>query len=201
MLVSGIKSRPVYPGLKADPYARHNVILAEGLGADAVIEMRAKAPPGFAGKSSILYTPGANNGHDNEARLKALNTADFWIFPSVQTLLFRFAGMLGSMTMGTRIYLAGTEGFIGSASQLAVSHGVNNMSLITEHRGSEARRVQCVHCKGFNEGVTTNPCVCGHCGLNLLVRDHFSRRLNAFQGVRIDAECPGEVPAQEVLYK
>ena len=28
----------------------------------------------------------------------------------------------------------------------------------------------------------------------LFVRDHFSRRLGAFQGVCIDAETPGDVP-------
>jgi hypothetical protein len=28
----------------------------------------------------------------------------------------------------------------------------------------------------------------------LLVRDHYSRRIGAFQGVCIDAEVPGELP-------
>ncbi len=201
MLVSGIKSRPVYKGLSADPFAKLNVILAEGEGAAAVIALMADAPPGFAAKSAILYTAGTAHGKDYENQLKALKPGDIWTFPTPQTLLFRFNGMLGAMTMGTRIYIAGTETFIGSAAKLAVDHGVKHLSLITEHRGSEARRVQCVHCKGFNENVTTNPCVCGHCGLNLLVRDHFSRRLNAFQGVCIDAENPGHVPAQEVVFK
>jgi hypothetical protein len=201
MLVSGIKSRPVYPGLKPDTYAKHNVILAEGAGAAAVIALMNDAPPGFAAKSAILFTEGTAHGKDYEAQLKALKPGDIWKFPTEQTLLFRFAGMLGAMTMGTRIYVTGTESFIGSAMKLAADHGVKHLPIYTEHRGSEARRVQCVHCKGFNENVTTNPCVCGHCGLNLLVRDHFSRRLNAFQGVCIDAETPGQVPAQEVVFK
>jgi len=33
----------------------------------------------------------------------------------------------------------------------------------------------------------------------LEVRDHFSRRLGAYMGVRIDAEVPGEVPREEVF--
>jgi dimethylamine monooxygenase subunit C len=37
--------------------------------------------------------------------------------------------------------------------------------------------------------------------LNLFVRDHYSRRLGAFQGVCVDAEVPGDVPAVEDLYK
>jgi hypothetical protein len=36
--------------------------------------------------------------------------------------------------------------------------------------------------------------------LNLLVRDHYSRRLGAFQGVCIDAEVPGELPPAEEIF-
>ena len=35
---------------------------------------------------------------------------------------------------------------------------------------------------------------CPGCGRSLFVRDHFSRRLGAFQGVCVDAETPGDVP-------
>jgi dimethylamine monooxygenase subunit C len=60
--------------------------------------------------------------------------------------------------------------------------------------------MQCVHCKGITEDVTTNPARCSHCGLMLLVRDHYSRRIGAFQGVCIDAEVPGDVPSMEVAF-
>lgn len=33
----------------------------------------------------------------------------------------------------------------------------------------------------------------------LLVRDHYSRRIGTFQGVRIDAEAPGAVPPAQAL--
>ena len=39
MLVSGIKSRPVYEGLKADPYAKHHLLAAEGEGALAILDL------------------------------------------------------------------------------------------------------------------------------------------------------------------
>ena len=102
--------------------------------------------------------------------------------------------------MGTHIHLAGTEGFIGQAQQVAMNHGVDPASLHNEHRGSAARRVQCVHCKGFTDNVTTSPYTCSACGLSLLVRDHYSRRLGAFQGVCIDAEEPGTAPKPEELF-
>jgi predicted RNA-binding Zn-ribbon protein involved in translation (DUF1610 family) len=61
--------------------------------------------------------------------------------------------------------------------------------------------MQCVHCKGITEDVATDPFQCSHCGLNLFVRDHYSRRLAAYQGVCIDAEDPGNVPAAKGLYE
>jgi hypothetical protein len=48
--------------------------------------------------------------------------------------------------------------------------------------------------------VTTQPVPCTHCGLLLLVRDHYSRRLAAFQGVCINAEDQSEqVPIEEMF--
>jgi hypothetical protein len=32
------------------------------------------------------------------------------------------------------------------------------------------------------------------------VRDHYSRRIGAFQGVNVDAEVPGNVPPTQELY-
>ena len=100
--------------------------------------------------------------------------------------------------MGTQFYLAGTEGLIGQAERDIMATGVPHHDIQKEHRGATLRRVQCVHCKGITENVATDPFPCSHCGLNLFVRDHYSRRLAAFQGVNIDAEDPGLVPAPVV---
>jgi ferredoxin-NADP reductase len=96
--------------------------------------------------------------------------------------------------MGTQFYLTGTEGLIGQAERDIMNTGFPHAAIQKEHRGSTVRRVQCVHCKGITENVTTDPFKCSHCGLSLFVRDHYSRRLAAFQGVNIDAEDPGLVP-------
>ena len=61
--------------------------------------------------------------------------------------------------------------------------------------------MQCVHCKGITENVTTQPATCSHCGLLLLVRDHYSRRIAAFQGVCINAEDPSERPPIEEIFR
>ena len=115
-------------------------------------------------------------------------------FPTVATLLIRLDGLLDQAVMGARLYVTGTEGFIGKCMQIAMRFGIDQASIRTEHRGSQVRRVQCVHCKGITEGVTTNPAPCSHCGIQMLVRDHYSRRMGSFQGVCVDAEVPGELP-------
>lgn len=201
MLTAGMISRPVYPGLAPDPYAKVNLIVAEGEGGQAVLDLAAKAPPGFLAKSTILYCSAGSHGKGYEGMLEALGPQAIWVLPSLATVMFRLRGVLATATMGTRLYVAGTEPFIASAVQEGLAVGVDPKSVITEHRGSAKRRVQCVHCKGMTDNVTTSTVICAHCGLNLFVRDHFSRRLGAFQGVCIDAEVPGDAPEPEELYK
>lgn len=201
MLPPGIISRPVYPGFAADVHAKHNLIAAEGEGAFAVTALAAKAPNDFFARTTILYCPAGSAGKDHEKALAALTPDALWVLPSLTTAMFRLRGVLATATMGTRLYAAGTEPFIGSVIQEAIAAGIDHKSVITEHRGSAKRRVQCVHCKGMTEGVTTSPVACSHCGLMLFVRDHYSRRLGAFMGVCIDAEAPGEFPPIEELYR
>lgn len=202
MLSPSIISRPVYPGLHADRFAKVNLILAEGEGADAVLDLARTldATSPFFARAVLLFCADGAAARDAVPALEALKPQALWTLPSVDTTLFRLRGVLQTATMGTRIYAAGTEPFIGRVIAEAATFGVDPRSVITEHRGSLRRRVQCVHCKGMMEGVTQSPVTCAHCGLSLFVRDHYSRRLGAFQGVCIDAEAPGDIPAPEELY-
>lgn len=199
MLAAGILSRPVYPGLVADTKAKSNLIVCEGEGGQAVLDLAEMAPEGFFKKACVLFCPAADKAL--VGKIEALGADTVWVLPTPETVLFRLKVILSTSFMGTRLYVAGTEPFIASALKEAAAAGIIAKSVITEHRGSAKRRVQCVHCKGMTENVTTNPVICSHCGQNLLVRDHFSYRLGAFQGVCIDAEVPGEAPAPEEIYK
>jgi dimethylamine monooxygenase subunit C len=198
MLVVGIKSRPVYHGLEIDQNAPRHLFALEGEGAMALVDQVAAVGREFLGRSEILYV--ARGPENHAAALAALKPFDLWTAPTIPILLYRLKATLLSARMGTRFYVSGTEGFIGQAMQVAIENGIDFNSIRTEHRGSMARRVQCVHCKGITDNVTTQPCTCSHCGLTLLVRDHYSRRIAAFQGVCIDAEEPGTAPAPEVLF-
>lgn len=190
MLVTGIKSRPVYPGLEPDLYAKQNVIVCDAPAVPVVGAMVGKAGAQFASRTTLLLI-----GPEDTPMPAGMDGVNVWHFPTLQTAMTRFDTVLSQARMGLRVYAAGTEPVLGAVVQKCIGSGIDHNSVRTEHVGSTMRRVQCVHCKGFIENVTTNPVTCTHCGLPLLVRDHYSRRLGAFMGVRIDAEAPGEVPS------
>ena len=194
-----IKSRPVYGMLQPRPGALH-LFVADGEGALAILDLAAKASPEFFEKAHIIYIPDSGTSRNVCDALRALHADSFYEGPSVAAALPRLTQALSTARMGTRVYLAGTEGLIGQAMRLALEAGIDHAAIETEHRGSLRRRVQCVHCKGITEDVTTQPAVCAHCGFHLFVRDHYSRRIAAFQGVCIDAEEPGVLPETEELY-
>ncbi|MFY0624572.1 MAG: dimethylamine monooxygenase submit DmmA [Pelagimonas sp.] len=192
-----ILSRPVYGTLAPRPGKSH-LMIADAVGAEALLEL-ADRDDNLMAKSHIIYLP-KDTGDTYVDRLRTAGPNQLYVGPSFAAATQRIRHVLGQAHMGLQVYLTGTEGLIGQAMNEATAVGIPHTAIQTEHRGSVARRVQCVHCKGITEDVTTDPFVCGHCGLNLFVRDHYSRRLAAFQGVCIDAEDPGNVPEPQELY-
>ena len=189
-----IKSRPVYGTLEARQGPAH-LFIADAEGAEAILAI---ATPEMMAKAHIIYIP---RGTDYADKLRALNPAQFYEGPSYAAAVQRIKHTLAEAKMGLQVYLTGTEGLMGQAQNEAMQAGIEFNAIQTEHRGSIARRMQCVHCKGITEDVETDPFVCSHCGLNLFVRDHYSRRLAAYQGVCIDAEDPGNVPEPKGIYE
>jgi hypothetical protein len=168
-------------------------MVADAEGAQAILDLAASAPPGFFADAHIVYIP-KRAGNTFIDGLKQLGPSQFYCGPTYEAAVPRLRRVLAGAHMGLQVYLAGTEGLMGQAMLEATQAGIPHSAIQTEHRGSTARRVQCVHCKGITEDVTHDPFQCAHCGLHLFVRDHYSRRIAAFQGVRIDAEDPGNIP-------
>ncbi|WP_299031234.1 dimethylamine monooxygenase subunit DmmA family protein [uncultured Sulfitobacter sp.] len=189
-----IISRPVYGKLEPRAGSAH-LFIADAEGAEAILDL---ATPDLMKSSHIIYIA---KGTDFEGALRALNPAMFYAGPSYGAAEQRIHKAFADATMGLQVYLSGTESLMGQAQYAAMQAGIPHTAIQTEHRGSVARRMQCVHCKGITEDVETDPFVCSHCGLNLFVRDHYSRRLAAYQGVCIDAEDPGNVPAPKGIYE
>lgn len=189
-----IRSRPVYGTLEARAGSAH-LLVADAHGAQAILDV---ATPEMMAHAHIIYIP---KGESFADKLRALNPESFYAGPSYPAAESRLRKALADAKMGLQVYLAGTEGLMGQAQNAAMAAGIPHTAIQKEHRGSIARRMQCVHCKGITEDVETDPFVCGHCGLNLFVRDHYSRRLAAYQGVCIDAEDPGNVPEPKGIYE
>lgn len=194
---ASIKSRPIYGNFEPRPGGAH-LFVADAEGAEAIVDL-ASADAALVSSAHIVYLP-KGTGNKYTAMLQSLKPARLFIGPSCDASMSHLRQVLSDSTMGLQVYLSGTEGLMGKASIEVSSAGVPLSAVQTEHRGSVARRMQCVHCKGMTEDVTTDPFVCSHCGLSLFVRDHYSRRLAAFQGVCVDAEEPGNVPASVEIY-
>ena len=187
-----IRSRPVYGEWEPRPGPAH-LMVADGAGGGAIIDLAARAGTDLLARSHVIYVGGRDDAA-MAARIGALGPARFHVSPSYPAALPRLRKVLGDAHMGLQVYLAGTEGLIGQVQNEAMAAGIPYAAIQTEHRGATRRRVQCVHCKGITEDVRHDPFQCAHCGLHLFVRDHYSRRIAAFQGVNIDAETPGAVP-------
>jgi hypothetical protein len=200
MSIATIKSRPLYAPLVAATGSLH-LMLADADGVSALLDLAQAAPPGFFERAHIMLVCNPSASDAAIAQIAGLCPDLIYQAPSLAAALPRLAHALNTAHMGTRLYLAGSEGLIGQATKLALEAGMDQGSIQAEHRGTLARRVQCVHCKGISEDVRTQPCICAHCGLTLLVRDHYSRRIAAFQGVCIDAEEPGIVPDTADLFR
>ncbi|MGC1498300.1 MAG: dimethylamine monooxygenase subunit DmmA family protein [Sulfitobacter sp.] len=191
-----IRSRPVYGTLEPRPGGAH-LFISDAHGAEAILDV-ARLDVSLMAKSHVIYLP---KGQGFSETIRQLRPAQFYEGPSYSASVQRIRKAFADAKMGLQVYLAGTEGLIGQAQNEAMQAGIPHTAIQTEHRGSTARRMQCVHCKGITEDVETDPFVCAHCGLNLFVRDHYSRRLAAYQGVCIDAEDPGNVPEAKGIYE
>jgi len=191
-----IKSRPVWGTLTPRAGSAH-LFIADAHGAESILEL-AKQDAGLMATGHIIYIP---KGEGFSDALRALQPAQYYEGPTYPASVQRIRHVLKEAKMGLQVYLTGTEGVMGQALNECIQAGIEHSAIQTEHRGSVARRMQCVHCKGVTEDVEIDPFVCSHCGLNLFVRDHYSRRLAAYQGVCIDAEDPGNVPPSKGIYE
>jgi predicted RNA-binding Zn-ribbon protein involved in translation (DUF1610 family) len=198
MLITGIKSRPVYDQLQPLPGGIRHIIAGQGSGGRAMLRLLSDMA-GLDRPITLLYSQESFSSQDFLAELQQHPVHQLRVHANNQALIDDLKILLGEAHMGTRLYLAGSESFLGSAMQVATHFDLNHDEVLREHSGTLVRRVWCVHCDTYTENVTQRVYDCPGCGLTLVVRDHYSRRLAAFQAVKADAEVPGELPQAEEL--
>lgn len=198
MLITGIKSRPIYDQLVPSERANRHVIVAQGSGGLAVQRLL-EAMPDARDQIELLYSRESFSGKDFFNQLKTYKLKSSRFFDTSTDLITELARLLADAKIGTVLYLAGSETFIGRAMQVASEYDLKRDEILREHCGTLVRRVMCIHCNAFNENVTRRVFQCKSCGEMLIVRDHYSRTWAAFMGVKADAETPGTLPPDEEL--
>jgi len=219
MLVTGIKSKPVYAPLQADTRGRYHLMIGMGVGAAPLLRVIAEMHSAsaqslkntrvlFVPDTRAMLNPGSAPAADTAKagatsaveQFEAAAVGDVQAFPGTAALLERFRAILGQSLMGTRLYVAGPESFLGLVMKIALEFNLNKDEIRAEECGALARRVYCIHCRVTTEEVRTNIVRCVECDRWLLVRDHYSRRLAAYMGVMVDAEAPGELPPLKEVF-
>jgi hypothetical protein len=199
MLTSGIRSRPIYTALRPDVAGRFHLLAGQGSGGEALLRLLTTLSEGA--EFHVIYATESVSGKDFSEPLRSRCGTKLCVVSTQSEAVTAVDRTLSGCAMGTRLYVAGSESFIGSIAPVAFSYNMNADEVQCEHRGSSARRVYCVHCKTRNENVTTNIAKCADCGRHLLVRDHYSRRLGAYMGVMADAETPGTLPPSIEVFR
>ena len=199
MLITGIKSRPVYDELTPMASGLGHVATAQGSGGRPLLRLLAEMDAEQLTATTVLYSTESFTGQNYLADIQKFKVRDLIVFPTNADAVRGLDAFLATAKMGTRLYISGSEGFIGTSMQVATSYGVNRDEVLREHAGSFVRRVWCAHCSHYSENVTRRIFQCPGCERHLIVRDHYSGRLAAFQGVKADGEVPGELPEKEEL--
>jgi dimethylamine monooxygenase subunit C len=197
MLVTGIKSKPIYTPLAPDLRGRYHLMVGHGVGSEPLLRVLRDlhtAAPESGARTRVLFVGTPEEQGAVGGKFRAAGAADVDLFGREEELLSRFQDVLQQSVMGTRLYVAGHESFMGLVMRIARQFNLNKDEVRAEECGSLARRVYCMHCQTATEHVTTNIVQCKDCHRWLLVRDHYSSRLAAYMGVMVDAEAPGERP-------
>jgi dimethylamine monooxygenase subunit C len=197
MLITGIRSKPVYAPLQPDLGGRYHVMVGHGVGAAPLArlvgDLKAAAPEAIA-RTRVWYVLDPAAPHSTAEAFRAAGVAELRTFEGVDALLADLTAALDQALMGTRLYVAGPESFMGLVMRIAHDFNLAGDEVRAEECGTLARRVHCIHCRATIENVRTNIVECRGCRRWLVVRDHYSRRLAAYMGVMVDAEVPGDRP-------
>ena len=133
MLVTGIKSKPVYAPLQADLRGRHHLMLGMDAGAAPLLRVIAEMHAASAQSlknTRVLFVPGTRAMLEAGAtsaveQFEAAAVGDVQAFAGTAALLERFRAVLGQSLMGTRLYVAGPESFMGLVMKIALEFNLN----------------------------------------------------------------------------
>ena len=199
MAVKSIISRPVYGTLSPQPGSDH-LLIADAEGAAAILDLAKAAPADFFAEAEIVYIP-RDDGRQIHRRAEGAEAGALVRGPvdrrrpAAPEADARHRAH-GAAALSRRHRGADRPGHAGGA------RGRHRPQLDPDRAARLAGAARAVRAlQGHHRGRHHAAGACSHCGLLLLVRDHYSRRIAAFQGVCINAEDQSEVPPMEEMFK
>jgi hypothetical protein len=167
MLITGIKSKPVYEPLRADVGGRYHLMLASGPGGEALLrvlgEIRDAAPQALQNTRACSYpmpTPrrvprafAYRRGRRRASRNSASPTCA--CSTDVRRCSPPSEPSSTESLMGTRLYVAGPESFIGLAMKLALEFNINKDEIRAEECAPP--RAACTACTAAPPPRTSRP--------------------------------------------
>ncbi|MBK0062476.1 MULTISPECIES: dimethylamine monooxygenase subunit DmmA family protein [unclassified Acinetobacter] len=129
-----------------------------------------------------------------QQKMRDVDFENFFIFQDsaiwaeqIQAVVFQ---CLNQAQAGWRAVIHGEEYFIW-----LVDHALRQVGLLKDEIArvliEGKRNVYCVHCFHMQNSDSEDFCQCENCGVDLLIRSHFSERLGAYMGVCANAEHLG----------
>ncbi len=199
MLITRTESKPTLTTFKPDLGGRCHILMGQGYGGNALLRLLEKMPDKVTLLVIFTFEPSCNV--DWNKQFNAYSLYRLRLFENQTLAINALDHTLASCIMGTRLYIAGSESFIGLSELVATRYNLNSDEIQREHCGTSSRRVYCVHCKKLNRDITTNIVKCRSCCRHLVVRSHYSRRFAAYMGVMVDAEVPGDIPPINEMFQ
>ncbi|UCI28627.1 dimethylamine monooxygenase subunit DmmA family protein [Mesorhizobium sp. B2-8-5] len=178
-------SKPAY-GTLTWGAAQQHVVVSDEAGLIAVERLLATPCPGGAGSIRIHML-----GREDRIgpSLKA-STAGIELHAAEPDFSDALSARMDAMPAAGRLYVAGCEPFLSLVRRLARDRGLAADILLAELVGAGARRAQCAHCKTVYDGIAHRAFDCACCKVTLVVRDHYSRRIGAYQAVVLHPSDP-----------
>lgn len=178
-------SKPAYGTLAWRPAGQH-VVVSDEAGLIAIERLLATPCPTGAG-SICIHVLGREN---RIGSLSKASDTEFDLHAEEPGFSEALSARMDAMPAAARLYVAGSESFLSLVRRLARDRGLAEEVMLAERAGAGARRAQCVHCKTVYDGIACRAFDCPRCAVTLVVRDHYSRRIGAYQAVVLHPSDP-----------
>lgn len=165
-------TKPEYTSLVWRP-ASHHILVHDEHGMETMTAFLQKVPPG-AGNIEVLSAPRV--AHDAG-----------WVEQDIPAAV---ANRLATATMATALYACGTQAFLSRIRRAALKSGFPKESVGAQQAGPAEWDVQCAYCKQTYHNTMRRIIRCEACDIDLLVRNHYSIAIGAYQGVFISPQDP-----------